>query len=248
MGRTGPAAGPKKFSEKQKLYKGRSPRVAHGLRGLPLVLCLSFEQTEGRFLSLWGGIMSFRRYFRPSVMVVAIAVLFLARPGQTQTESEAGPDGQDKIRERHAALCLELAEIQLEKRLELNRRMPDLFTEEELRRYRMNVNVAKRHLVAVHRDGDALEIHLQHAREQADVAQAKYRDAMKAVEKMPNVYSKYEMAEFRLQAEIAKLRMEIFEHPENNVLSMMDHVHWQLERVSEEVLELQRRIDKLEAK
>ena len=56
----------------------------------------------------------------------------------------------------------------------------------------------------------------------------------------------FEMAELRLKSEIAKLRLEIWSHPGTNVLSLMDHMHWQLERVSEEVLDLQRRVDKLE--
>ncbi|HIE99484.1 MAG TPA: hypothetical protein EYG03_12055 [Planctomycetes bacterium] len=63
---------------------------------------------------------------------------------------------------------------------------------------------------------------------------------------LDGVCSELLIKEFRLKAEVAELRMAIWNNPETNVLSLLDHMHWQLERVSEEVLDLQKRVDKLE--
>jgi hypothetical protein len=83
------------------------------------------------------------------------------------------------------------------------------------------------------------------------LAKEEYQKFLKAREAKladPILYNKHELNELRLKAELAKLRFAIWSEPESNMLSIFDQVHWQLERLSEEVLELQRRFEILEHK
>ncbi len=192
----------------------------------------------------------------PSYRLVAALVIFSFLPislANGQAGDESQPKKSDPIRLRYAQLNLELAETQLERRLEQNEKMPNVqpVSPYEIRRYEMNVEVAKKQLAAAKHGADAVEVHLQRAKEQMQVAKEEYQNFLKAREAKaadPILYNKHELNELRLKAELAKLRFAIWSEPESNMLSIFDQVHWQLERLSEEVLELQRRFETLELK
>lgn len=189
--------------------------------------------------------MNLSARFFSLIAVALLGTLCIGRTLSAQDQEGSPAKDHEILRIRHAQACLELAESRLEHRLDINNRRPGFYTEKELRRYRQDVAVAKRHLATI-RSGDAVQVHLQHARELADVAKVDYQDALEVSAEKPGAMTKHQMNELRLKAEIAELRLAIWSHPEANVLSLMDHLHWQLERLSEEVLELQRRLDKVE--
>lgn len=170
------------------------------------------------------------------------------RTGHAQDSDNRTFDTPEQIRQSQAKAWLQLAELQLEARLAANKKIPNLYTEKELRRYRTNVNVAKSRLALVQKNGDVVELYRQLAREQAKVARTDYEESIKANTLKAGTYARYEteIEELRLKAEIAELRLAMWEQPEANLLSIMDHVHWQLEQLSEEVLELQKRFEQLE--
>lgn len=192
--------------------------------------------------------MDFRWHRIGLIVFGTLSLLLLASQGRPQSSAEIASAEHENVRQRHAAACLELAELQLKKRLEANQRMPGLFPDKELHRYQVNVEVAKRHFAAVQLAEDAVDVHLQHASEQAKLAESDLSQALATNQAEPGTYSDYEISELRLKAEIANLRLIIWSHPKTNVLSVVDHLHWQLERVSEELIELQRRVDRLELK
>lgn len=111
----------------------------------------------------------------------------------------------------------------------------------------MNVAVAKEQLRLVKvPDGDAIQLHLKYAQEMASAAAGDYQRAFKAKAAFDGAYSDLQIRELRLKAEVAQLRLAIWSNPGINLLSLLDHMHWQIERVSEEVLDLQKRVEKLE--
>ena len=181
------------------------------------------------------------------VCTLCCAMWVAIRTEFTQASKQLAAEAPDQIRVRHAEACLELAELQWQSRLAQNRRVPNTFHEKELRRYEMNVAVARERLAAAKTKGDVIGIQLEHAKQKAEVATADYEEAKAVRQSTPDMYSDQEMDELRLKAEIAQTRYAIWNHSKANLVSLMDHMHWQLEQVSEEVLEIQRRVEKLES-
>ena len=176
---------------------------------------------------------------------LACVLWTLVLPGVT--DEQIPEDSGAVLTRRYAEAYLKLAEVQLELQLNATRTSPEAFSEREIDRSRMNVAVAREQLRLVSTPKrDAIQLHLKHAQEQASVADGDYQRALKAQASFVGTYSDLTMKEFQLKAEVAQLRLAIWSNPGTNVLSLLDHMHWQLERVSEEVLDLQKRVDKLE--
>ena len=111
----------------------------------------------------------------------------------------------------------------------------------------MHVAVAREQLrLATEPGGDAIELHVTHAQSEAGIATDAYQRALKAVEADPSLYNDLQIKNFALEAEVAKLRLAVWANPGTNTLSLLDHMHWQIQRVSEELLDLQQRVDKFD--
>lgn len=142
---------------------------------------------------------------------------------------------------------LELAEVELEIRLTANERAPGAFTQRQIDRSRMKVEMTKEQLrlATIVPKGDATQLHLRHAELEAGLAAGIYERALKANKDRPGVYNELQIKRLRLKAEVTQLRLAIWLNPGTNTLSILDHMHWQIERMSEELVELQDRVDKL---
>lgn len=187
------------------------------------------------------------RFLHLSIGSLVLAMAFFLLPADGQ--DEVAGDGPPNMMKRYAEAYLKLAEVQLERRLEANEASPGLFSKRQLDRGRLNIEIAREQLrLASVPAGDAVELHVKRAQEAATVAEADYQKALKAVKITPRAYTPLQVEEFRLKSEVAHLRLAVWGNPNVSVFSMMDHVHWQLERLSEEVIELQSRVDKLEMK
>lgn len=185
------------------------------------------------------------RMYRFTVVLLACVTCAMVVPGATDDKDAS--ELSMFLTRRYAETYLELAEVQLEKRLNANKKVPGVYSKREIDRSRMNVAVAKEQLLLVTApEGDAILLHAKHAQEQAIVTDADYQRALKANAVFAGTYSELLIKELRLEAEVAELRVAIWSNPKTNVLSLLDHMHWQLERVSEEVLDLQKRVNKLE--
>ena len=166
-------------------------------------------------------------------------------PGVTQEQNAEILRAQQT--RRYAEAYLELAEVQLEMLLNANRKLARTYSKREINRARVNVAVAKEQLrLVTEPEGDAIQLHLKYAQEMAGVAAADYQRALKAKAALDGAYSDLQIQELQLKSEVAQLRLAIWSNPGTNVLSLLDHMHWQIERVSEEVLDLQKRVKKLE--
>lgn len=186
-------------------------------------------------------------YLATGVFACALCMFVFQAMAQTQTTQDTTPeDPGTELMRRYAEKYLKLTEVQLELRLEANRKSPKVYPANEISRYRMNVEVARERLRLVTApDSDTIELHFKYAQEKAKVAEELYQNALKAKAKSPSAFSELKIRELQLKAEVAQLRLDIWSSPGADVLSILDHMHWQIERVSEEVLDLQRRVDKL---
>ncbi len=148
---------------------------------------------------------------------------------------------------RNAEAHLELAEVQLEIRLDANKRAPNAFTAKEIDRSRGHVEVAREQLrlAMMASDGDAADLHVSYAQSEANVTGGIYQRALKATEADPSAFSQLKLRELRLEAEVAQLRLAIWSNPGTSTLSIIDHMHWQIEQISEEVVDLQERVGRL---
>ena len=186
------------------------------------------------------------RLFCLSVAALVCVVCSTVLPGVARDQTSEDPT--PALTRQYAESYLKLAELQLHIRRDANRKLPNLFSTAEIERYEMNVKVAKEQLrLVIGYRGDAIELHLNYAQGKASVAEADYQRALKAQDTLtPPIYGELQIKEFQLKAEVARLRLAVWSNPGTSVLSLLDHVHWQIERVSEEVLDLQKRVDKLD--
>ncbi len=168
-------------------------------------------------------------------------------PGtQPATPASEGVIGQIDPLVRYARAYLELAQVELQLAEQSNREVPGTHSVSFIARKENRVEVAKEQLrVALLGtiEGDASQIHLRYAEECARLAKRDYQRALE-MKNRKQVYSDLQLQLLRLKAEVAEFRVALWSNPQN-VLSALDHVHWQLERVSEEVVDLQLRLDEL---
>lgn len=152
----------------------------------------------------------------------------------------------EELRIRHAEARLELAKVQLKMLQQNNKESPGAISQAEIERAEMNIAVAREQLkLAKTPSADATQLHLKRAEQQAKFAKDQYENAQKAKASFAESFSDLKLEEYRLKAEVAQLRLEMWKHPQTNMLSLLDHMHWQLERVSEELVALQKRVDQL---
>ncbi len=147
---------------------------------------------------------------------------------------------------RYARAYLELAEVELRLAEESNRQIPGTHPRSSIARKENHVAVAKEQLRVAElgdKNGDASQVHLRYAEERARIAKRDYQQALE-MKNRKQVYSDLQLQRLRLKAEVAEFRVALWSDPDN-VLSALDHVHWQVERLSEEVIDLQMQLDEL---
>jgi hypothetical protein len=181
------------------------------------------------------------RLFVRSIAFVTLAGTALVLTSGSETEDVASPQIQ-----YHQAL-VQLAELEYDAALDSNRRVSGTFGKRYLERLQVNIRLSQRLLENAKRDAgeDMSTLHVLHAEEWARIADKDYRSALKARESNPQLISKYRVEKARLNAEITKLRVELWKEPKH-ISSLVDHMHWEIDRMSRNILDFQQRLERLE--
>lgn len=157
------------------------------------------------------------------------------------------PDADDAREEstevRYARASLRLAKIDLEQLLEEDQRVVGVVPETTLARARMGVKVAKARLEqALSRPGeDARQIQLRYSEERANLAELDVRNAENARMQRPDAISELQMERLQTAAEVARLRAALWREA-GDLPSQLDRLQWQIDRLSDELIETNHRI------
>lgn len=174
-----------------------------------------------------------------SLVAGAVAV-FAISAGASQKAAESADSG---IAVRYAQASLELAKIELERFLEADKHVSRVIPAIVVERARMNVKVAEAQLEqALHPSpGGAMNVQVRYAEERAKFSEIDYDKAKEARRQNPKSMREVEVERLRLVAETARLRLAMWRDPVY-LPSLLDQMQWQLDRLSEEIIELNKRI------
>jgi hypothetical protein len=163
-----------------------------------------------------------------------------------QNDQELVTAGKDTdLLIRAADARLRLAQADLEIALDSNRRAPGHVSGLELKRLEANIEVAQKQLGVTKQfsHGSAYPNQLFAAQATADLAQQDHRSALRVNKRRPGTIPKTVVNRLKIKAELANIRLELWKDPEAYMPSMMHEMQWQIDRLTEQVIELSQRLD-----
>ena len=193
---------------------------------------------------------SIRRPLMSAIIPVAVGSgclgLILAAAQPPAVEGPVAPLPPDAaVHERYAAARLRLAELRSGKADDLNRRMPGLLTETDLRRLRNRVELLREQLETTRRQphGSALETQQAAARVAVRTTADDVRAAQAVRARRPEAVSENDLEQLETKAEIARLRLEILSDPSLRQ-SPIDVMQMQIDQLTDFVVDA---VDSIEA-
>ena len=173
------------------------------------------------------------------------AVGISQQSNEQQSNEQQSEQTQRELMVKHAKAVLELAEVELEQALKLNKDGKQHVPRLAVERLRSNLSVAQEQLkqAVIASTGGPEQVRIRHAEEKARLAKLD----LDAAEKMVNngTISKLEFRRLELRHELAELRLALLKQP-GTFMTLMDSMDRKLDRFGEEILELDRRVTKLE--
>ena len=160
-------------------------------------------------------------------------------------QSRAIVDESGDLSVAFARACLDLAEADYAAAVAQNQLAKNAVADFDVARLQMQVEAARQNLADVQRGADygrsiARHIELQAKLAELDLTTMKKLAATGAVQ-----IADVQLDRLRRYAEVCKLRAELARN-QTSPLSVMDHLHWETHRLSEEILLLARRVERLE--
>lgn len=171
-------------------------------------------------------------------IVAVIGIIAVAGPQATQE-----PAGEP-VSVRYSRSCLKLAGIELQQLLDQNHKAPGVIPDMVLERARMNVKVAQaqlEHALAPTSAGTAA-VQVRYAEERVKLAEIELEKAKRVRRHDPDAMSELELERLSLVAEVARLRLAMWRDPVY-LPSLLDQMQWQLDRLSEEVIEISKKVE-----
>jgi hypothetical protein len=167
----------------------------------------------------------------------------LSRPPLAESALFEHPPDAD-AHERYAAARLQLAELKVERAENLNRVMPGLLTQTDMRRLRNRVVLLGEQLEATRRlpHGNAVDAQEAAARVRVRIA-AEDLEAARAVRaRNPAAVSDNELQQLEVKCEIARLRLELWSDPSFRQ-SPVDVMQMQIDQLTDFVVDAVDSID-----
>lgn len=175
-------------------------------------------------------------------LVVPLAVLLplLAAATAVRGAEPAAGDASALLHLRYAEARLKLARLDLERARAADAQAgARVVSETDLRRLEARIRVLEGQ-VEVNRavpHGNGIHAQIARARAAAEVAEEDLRQARDLHERQPKAINPIDLDRYAARVEIAKLRVELLEDPEN-VPSIIDQMQLQLDQLTDHVLDL----------
>lgn len=152
----------------------------------------------------------------------------------------------ERIGVQYARAYLRLTEIELKNAQNQNAKVRGVVSVVEIDRLRMNVAVARTQLQNAlrPRDVNKMQVHLRYAETKLATAKTELQLALKSRKKNIRSVSAGEIERLKLVAEVAQYRLEMWRDPAY-LPSLLDHMQWQIDRLSEEITQLHKRTQML---
>ncbi len=186
-----------------------------------------------------------------SISVSILFVLVLCVTGSILAQNEQQPIDErkhDNLLIRLADARLRLAQADLDHALDRNRQVPGNVSNLELKKLKTNIEVAKKQL-AVSKElsyGTAYPNQLVAAQAAAELAEQALRSSLKSNEAIPGTIPLSLVNRRKINVELTKIRVELWKDPGAYIPSMMHEMQWQIDRLTEQVIELNQRFDTVE--
>ncbi|QEG34761.1 hypothetical protein [Bythopirellula goksoeyrii] len=193
------------------------------------------------------------------LLASSIIVLAICSTASTQQQGNntvergsASPQGspsqnipEDNLSVAYARACLRLAKAEVAEAREQNRLVSKSVTDYDISRLLLQVRFAELNLSHAEHGADYSQSILQHIALQSELANFDLKIAESLRSKNENLITDVELERLRSYAEVCRLRMKMTSDPVST-LSLVDHLHWETHRLYEEILQLDRRIARLE--
>jgi hypothetical protein len=185
-----------------------------------------------------------RMLFFVSTILLAMA---LARPtGLTPAQERTLlENGNAKLSVAYARACLKLAEAELDEAEEQNRRSKKSVTDYDLKRLQLHVRFAQQNFSIAEQGGDYGQSIVGYIKMQSHLAELDLKTSEELHQKYASPATEVQLERIRRYAEVCRLRLELIRDPVS-ALEIVDHLHWETHRLSEEMLLLNRRVERLE--
>ncbi|MGE5192218.1 MAG: hypothetical protein ACM3U2_06905 [Deltaproteobacteria bacterium] len=180
-----------------------------------------------------------RIHIGAAVCVCAIGAIAVA------AQQRRGDAEGQAVAVRYAQASLELAKIERKKLVEQNKKVPHVVPAIILERAKMNVKVAEAQLEQALGPSAAgtANVHIRYAEERVKVAELEFEKAKDGRRRNPDAILELEVERLGLVAETARLRLAMWRDPVY-LPSLLDQMQWQLDRHSEEIIELNKRVER----
>ncbi|TWU17456.1 hypothetical protein [Bythopirellula polymerisocia] len=193
------------------------------------------------------------------VLSISIIVLAICSTASTQQQSDETVDRvspapynspsenmpEDNLSVAYARACLRLANAELAEAREQNRLVNKSVADYDIKRMLLQVRFAEQNLSHSEQGADFSQSILGHVTLQSQLANHDLKAAEELRNKNENLITDAQLERLRSYAEVCRLRTELTSDPVST-LTLVDHLHWETHRLSEEVLQLDRRIARLE--
>lgn len=164
-------------------------------------------------------------------------------PAQEHSPTDNAMSGQLSI--AYARASLRLAKAELAEAQEENRRYKNSVTQYDIERLRLRLRAAEQNVSYAEQGADASQSILGHVELQSRLAELELRIAQELHQNNVEFFSEPQLERLQAYAELFRLRVELVRHPVSPI-DLIEHLHWETHRLSEEILLLSRRIERLE--
>lgn len=192
-------------------------------------------------------------------LAISILVLTACSTASTQQQSNVKSEHEtpapqnslsnnnptDNLSVAYARASLRLAKAELAETREQNQRVKNSVTEYDFKRLLLQVRFAEQNLSYAEHGADYSQSIVQHIALQSQLADFDLETAESLRSKDESLITDVQLERLRSYAEACRLRMKMTSDPVST-LSLVDHLHWETHRLSEEILQLNRRIARLE--
>jgi hypothetical protein len=94
-------------------------------------------------------------------------------------------------------------------------------------------------------EGDTVPVRMRYAEENAKSSRQEYLNALSSTKESRFAFTDDQLERLRLKAEVARHRLSVMTNP-IHLMSLLDHMHWEIDRLNEDLIMLQARIETLE--
>lgn len=180
------------------------------------------------------------------MLATATATVSAQESRQASAGSAAAAEELQSLNERYAKTSRRLAQLNLQRAIDANRKIARAVSSTEVERLRQIVNLAedevRKEMAAGKEQGASMNVRTASAN--AKVAIAEWRKAQAANEREPGTVTADEMERLRLTAELAQLGLAR-ERAAGNTQSVVGELEWQIAQLRQEVQDLRAMVERL---